>query len=130
MATRKTAEGLTRDQLTGLVRGRFTGLVAESMCGMVEELPPRTRLWNVRTAKANFAEVLALVRAGDPQFVWREGDEEPVVLISLDTMHKLLDKRTAGLSFTEAMAPSSRPVCVVSSHVMGGDGTISKPRLV
>lgn len=111
MATRKTAEGFTRDLLTGLVRDRFTGLVAESMCGMVEELPPRTRLWNVRTAKANFAEVLALVRAGNPQFVWREGDEEPVVLLSLDTMHKLLDKRMTGLSFTEAMAPYMHKTC-------------------
>lgn len=66
MATRKTAEGLTRDLLLGLVRDRFTGHVAESMCGMVEELPPRTQIWNVRTAKAKFAKVLALVRAGNP----------------------------------------------------------------
>lgn len=105
MATRKTAEELTRDLLTELVRDHFTGPVAESICRMVDELPSQTRLWNVRTAKAQFAKVLALVQTGYPQFVQREGDEEPVVLISLDTMYKLLDKRTVGLSFTEAMAP-------------------------
>lgn len=105
MATRKTSEELTRDHLTKLVRDRFTGLAAELMCRMVEELPHRNQLWNVRTAKAKFAEVLALVRKGDPQFVQREGDEEPVMLISLDTMYQLLDKGVSGQSFTEAMAP-------------------------
>lgn len=105
MATRKTAKELTRDQLTRLVHDRFTGFTAELMCRMLEELPRRTQFWNVRTAKAKFDEVLALVRTGDPQFVQREGDEEPVMLISLDAMYKLLDKSTAGQSFTEAMAP-------------------------
>ena len=105
MATRKTPKEMTRDQLTKHVRDRFTGFAAELMCRMVEELPRQSQLWDVRTAKAKFAEVLALVHAGNPQFVLREGDEEPVMLISLDTMYKLLDRRTAGLSFTEAMAP-------------------------
>jgi hypothetical protein len=87
------------------VRDRYTGFAAESMRRTVEELPRQSQFWNVRTAKAKLAEVLALVRAGNPQFLQREGDEEPVVLISLDTMYRLLDKRIAELSFTEAMAP-------------------------
>jgi hypothetical protein len=51
-------------------------------------LPHRSQLWNVSTAKAKFSEVLALARAGDPQFVQREGDEEPVMLISLTTIDR------------------------------------------
>lgn len=105
MATQKTTEELTTDQLVRLVRDRFTGLAAELMCRMVEELPHRSQLWNVRMAKAKFAEVLALVRTGAPQFVQRDGDEEPVMLISLDTLYKLLDKSVAGQTFTESMAP-------------------------
>lgn len=105
MATRKAAEGLTRDQLTRLVRDRFTGLTAELMCRMVEELPRRSQLWNVRTAKAKFSEVLALARKGDPQFIQREGDEEPVMLISLTTMFDLLERGVIGKSYSESMAP-------------------------
>ena len=44
MATRKTTEELTRDQLARLVRDRFTGLSAELMCRMVEELLCRMRI--------------------------------------------------------------------------------------
>lgn len=105
MATRKMSEELTRDQLTRLMRARFSGEAAELMCRMVEELPDRNQLWNVRTAKSRLADVLALVRTGYPQFVQRDGDEEPIVLISLDSICKLLDRRMTGLSFTEAMAP-------------------------
>lgn len=105
MATRKTPEELIRDQLTRLVRDRFTGVAAELMCRMVEELPRRSQLWNVRTAKAKFSEVLALVRTGYPQFVQREGDEEPVMLISLTTMIDFLERGVIGKSYTESMAP-------------------------
>lgn len=108
MTTRTTVEELTQVQLTKLVRERFTGLAAELMCRMVEEMPRRSPLWNVRTAKAKFAEVLALVRTGDPQFVQREGDEEPVMLLSLDAMYNLLERGVVGQSFTEGMAPYMR----------------------
>lgn len=105
MAPRKNSEELTRDQLTKHVRDRFTGFAAELMCRMLEELPCQSQFWNVGTAKAKLAEILVLVRAGNPQLVQREGDEEPVLLISLDTMYTLLDRAMAELSFTEAMAP-------------------------
>ena len=129
MATRKTAERLTRDQLTRLVRDRYTGFAAESMRRMVEELPPQTQLWDVRTAKAKFAEILALVRTGYPQLVQRNGDEEPIVLISLDTMYKLLDKRTAALSFTEAMAPyMQRTTTKLTVPELGSQDRFSIPK--
>jgi len=105
MATRKTTEELTRDQLTKLVRERFSGFAAELMCRMVEGLPRLSQLWNVRTAKAKFSEVLALVRKGDPQFIQREGDEEPVMLISLTTMINILERGVIEKSYTESMAP-------------------------
>lgn len=87
------------------MRVRFTGLTVELMCRKVEELPHRSQLWNVSTAKAKFSEVLALARAGDPQFVQREGDEEPVMLISLTTMIDFLERGVIGKSYTESMAP-------------------------
>ena len=87
------------------MRERFSGFAAELMCRMVEGLPRLSQLWNVRTAKAKFSEVLALARTGDPQFIQREGDEEPVMLISLTTMHDLLDRGVVGQSHTVSMAP-------------------------
>ena len=105
MATRKTAEKLNRDQLARLVRDRYTGFAAELMCRMVEESPRRNQIWTVRTARAKFAEVLTLAHTDSPQFVQREGDEEPVMLVSLKTMHDLLERRVIGQSFTESMAP-------------------------
>lgn len=105
MITRPTLDDLTQDQLTQMVRERFTGIAAELMCRMVEELPRRNQLWNVRTAKARFAEVLTLVRTDAPQFVQREGDEEPVMLLSLKSMYDLLERGVIGQSFTEGMAP-------------------------
>lgn len=105
MTTRKIAEALTRDQLIKIVRERFAGETAGLMCRMVEELPHRNQLWNVRTAKAKFSHVLTLVRQNEPQFVQREGDEEPVILLSLKAMHDLLERGVNGQSFTERMAP-------------------------
>lgn len=113
MSTRATHEEptqvqLTQVQLTQIVRGRFSGLAADLMCRMVSVLPGRNPLWNVRTAKAKFAEMLALVRKGDPQFLLREGDEEPVILLSFEAMHKLVERGVVGQSFTEGMAPFMR----------------------
>ncbi len=113
MATRATHEEstqvqLTQVQLTQIVRGHFSGLAADLMCRMVRVLPGRNPLWNVRTAKAKFAEMLALVRKGTPQFLLRDGDEEPVIFLSLESMHKLLERGVVGQSFTEGMAPFMR----------------------
>ena len=99
---------ITQVDLTKMVRRRFSGLAADLLCRMVTEMPSRNTLWNVRTAKAKFAQVLALVRNGDPQFLLREGDEEPVMLVSLKTMHNLLERGIIGQSFTEGMAPFMR----------------------
>ena len=108
MSRRTAQEELTQVQLTRIVRGRFSGLAADLMCRMVSVLPGRNPVWNVRTAKAKLAEVLALVRQGDPQFLLREGDEEPVMLLSLKAMHKLVERGVVGQSFTEGMAPFMR----------------------
>lgn len=105
MTTRKIAEALTQDQLIKIVRERFAGEAADLMCRMVEVLPRENQLWNVRTAKAKFAHVLTLVRENEPQFVQREGDKEPVILLSLKAMHDLLERGVTGQSFTERMAP-------------------------
>lgn len=99
---------ITQVDLTKIVRRRFSGLAADLLCRMITEMPSRNTLWNVRTAKAKFAQVLALVRNGDPQFLLREGDEEPVMLVSLKTMHNLLERGIIGQSFTEGMAPFMR----------------------
>ena len=105
MPTREVHEKLSQVQLTEIVRGRFSGLAADLMCRMVDVLPGDNPLWNVRTAKAKFAEMLAQVREGNPQFLLREGDKEPVMVLSLTAMHKLLERGVVGHSFTEGMAP-------------------------
>lgn len=105
MTTRIAIEDMTQDQLTKMVRDRFTGEAADLMCRMVEVLPTINRLWNVRTAKANLPHVLELARKDTPQFVLREGDKEPVMLISLAAMYDLLERGVVGQSYTESMAP-------------------------
>lgn len=105
MTTRTALEDLTQDRLTKIVREHYTGEAAELMCSMVKELPRMNQLWNVRTAKAKLPQVLELVRKNAPQFVLREGDEEPVILISMRAMHNLLERGIVEQSFTERMAP-------------------------
>jgi hypothetical protein len=110
MATRALRQvspriNLTQAELTRLVRERFSGLAADLMCRMISVLPDTNPLWNVRSAKAQFAELLAQVRKGHPQFLLREGDEEPVMLLSLGAMHELVERGIVGQSFTEGMGP-------------------------
>lgn len=96
--------------LMNTIRDKLAEPEADTACKMIDEMPIRAdSVLNVRQAKSQLTKVLSRVRAGKPQFFKREGDDLPILVISLDTLAQVTNRAVKTFAFYETMRRRLKP---------------------